>query len=127
MSARMKILASIYIFILADIILLADINGTKYFNFVGSVLLGDKFGHFFLMGAFSFLLNLALNIKSFQINGIKYLSGSLIVFGFLTVEEISQIFIAGRTFDFTDLIFDYAGIFVFGEAARFVFRKLAKN
>ena len=126
MSVRIKILTSIYIFILAGIIFLADFYGTNFFNFVGIVPLGDKLGHFFLMGAFSFLLNLALSAKTVKFVLFNYLSGSLIVFGLVTIEEISQIFIIGRTFDAGDLIFDYAGIFIFGEAARFVFCKYVK-
>ena len=123
MPAKIKILTFVYIFILAGIISLADIHGTNYFAFVEKVPLGDKIGHFLLMGMFSFLLNLALNVKTFRFIRFEYLSGSLIVFGLVTLEEISQIFISGRTFDLYDLIFDYAGIFIFGEAARFICRR----
>ncbi len=79
------------------------------------------------MGAFSFLLNSALKAKTIQLILFRYLLGSLIVFALVTIEEISQIFIAGRTFDLTDLIFDYAGIFIFGEVARLIFRKIVKS
>lgn len=127
MSVKIKILTLIYVFILAGIIFLADTNGTNFFNFVRKVPFGDKLGHFLLMGGFSFLLNLALDVKTIKLVSFDYLLGSLIVFGLVTVEEISQIFIAGRTFDLTDLIFDCAGIIIFGEAARFIFRRLAEN
>ena len=89
-------------------------------NFVGNIPYGDKLGHFVLMGGFSFLLNLVLSAKTFGFGKFNYLLGSLIVFVVVTLEEISQIFVSGRTFDWGDLIFDYFGIFVFGELARFI-------
>jgi VanZ family protein len=108
------------------IIVLADLRGTGYLlNFVGNVPFGDKIGHFCLMGMFSLLVNLALNAKTFQFWKLNYLLGSLIVLTLVTAEEISQIFIRGRNFDSVDLIFDYAGIFICGEAARFICRKIA--
>ena len=120
-SARMKILLVVYIFILAVIIFLADRKGTRYMlNFVGNIPYGDKLGHFLLMGGFSFLLNLALNARNFGLWKFNYLLGSLIVLIVVTIEEISQIFVSGRTFDWSDLVFDCLGIIIFGELARFI-------
>lgn len=120
-SARMKILLIVYIFVLAVIIFIASRKGTRYLlDFVGNIPYGDKLGHFILMGGFSFLLNLVLNAKTFGIGKVNYLLGSLIVVFVVTLEEISQKFVAGRTFDWGDLVFDYLGIFVFGELARFI-------
>jgi len=126
MSVRIKILTVVYIFILAGIIFLADLRGTDFFAFVGKVPFGDKIGHFLLMGVFSFLLNWALNAKTIRFWLFRYLLGSLIVFGLVTLEELSQNFIRGRTFDLADLVFDYAGIFIFGEIARLICRKTIK-
>ena len=124
MSARIRVITVIYVFILAGIIVLADLRGTRYLlNFVGSLPLGDKIGHFCLMGIFSLLVNLTLNAKTFRFRELNYLLGSLIVLTMVTAEEFSQIFISGRTFDLKDLVFDYAGIFIFGETARFICRK----
>ncbi len=120
----MKILLIVYVFVLAVIIFIASQKGTRYvLNFVGDIPYGDKLGHFLLMGGFSFLLNLVLNAKTFGFGKFRYLLGSLIVLVVVTLEEISQIFIAGRTFDWGDLVFDYLGIFVFGELARFICRR----
>lgn len=41
----------------------------------------------------------------------------------VTIEEISQLFIRGRTFDWTDLIADFLGIFIMGELAKLIFLK----
>ncbi len=43
--------------------------------------------------------------------------GSLIVALVVMLEEFSQLFIRYRSFDLTDLLFDYAGIFHFGQLA----------
>ena len=75
------------------------------------------------MGVLSFLVNLTLSARSFQIWKFRYLLGSLIVLVIVTLEEFSQIFIRGRAFDLTDLIADYLGIFLFGELAGFVYRR----
>nr|AIA12905.1 VanZ like family [uncultured bacterium] len=120
----MKILLVVYIFILAVIIFLADRKGTRYMlNFVGNIPYGDKLGHFLLMGGFSFLLNLVLNARSLTVWKFSYLLGSLIVLVTVTLEELSQIFVAGRTFDWSDLVFDFLGIFIFGELARYICRR----
>jgi VanZ family protein len=120
----MKIFLGVYIFVLAFIIFLADRKGTRYLlNFVGSIPYGDKLGHFLLMGGFSFLLNLVLNARTFRIWKFSYLLGSLIVLVIVTIEELSQMFVAGRTFDWSDLVFDFLGIFIFGELARYICRR----
>jgi VanZ family protein len=124
----MKILLVVYIFILAVIIFLADRKGTRYMlNFVGNIPYGDKLGHFLLMGGFSFLLNLVLNARTFSLWKCRYLLGSSIVLIVVTLEEFSQMFVSGRTFDWSDLVFDYLGIFLLGELARFVLKRKAQH
>jgi polysaccharide biosynthesis protein VpsQ len=117
----MKILLVVYVLILAAIIFLADRRGTRYLlNFVGNIPYGDKLGHFLLMGGFSFLLNLVLDAKTFRLWKFRYLLGSVIVLVIVTLEEISQMFVAGRSFDWGDLVVDFLGIFLLGELARFI-------
>jgi VanZ family protein len=123
MSARIKILTLVYILILAGIIVLADWKGTNFFAFLRYIPYGDKVGHFGLMGTFSLLLNLALKARTFRVWKLNYLLGSLIVGLIVALEEFSQIYVSGRTFDFGDLLFDFAGIFIFGEVARFIYRR----
>lgn len=125
-SAGIKILTVVYILILTGIIVLADLNGTRFFAFLRYIPYGDKVGHFCLMGMFAFLLNLALKAKTVRVWRVEYLLGSLIVAAIVTIEEFSQIYISGRTFDWDDLFFDFAGIIVFGEIARIVCRKIVK-
>lgn len=127
LSARIRIITVTYVFILAGIVVLADVPETQYlFTFIRSLPLGDKIGHFCLMGMLSLLVNLALNAKTFCVWKLDYLLGSLIVAAVVTTEEFSQMFIGGRTFDLYDLIFDYAGILLLGETARAICRKLPR-
>lgn len=124
--SKITIIAAIYVLILVGIVFIADMRGTNCFAFLQYVPYGDKVGHFCLMGMFSFLMNLALRAREVKIWRLKYLLGSLIVFAVVAAEEFSQMFISGRTFDWDDLLCDAAGIFLFGELARVVSRKIIK-
>ena len=127
-TAGMKILLFAYVFILAVIVFLADRKGTRYMlGFVGNIPHGDKLGHFCLMGGFSFLLNLVLNAKTIRLLKINVLLGGLIVLLVVTIEEFSQIFVSGRSFYWSDLVFDYLGIFIFGKLAEFIRRRKART
>jgi VanZ family protein len=127
-SARIKVLAIIYIIILAGIVVLADVRETQYlFKPVRRLPYGDKIAHFLLMGFFSFLLNLALKARTIKVWKINFLLGTLIVLVVVFIEEFSQKFIRGRSFDYTDLIADFAGILIFGEIARLICKRFFKN
>lgn len=128
MSNKIKIITVIYIFIIAGIVFLADYKSTRYLlKFNGGIPYFDKVAHFLLMGGFSFLVNLWLKIKTFSVWKFRYLAGSSIVLIIVTLEEFSQIFISGRSFDIGDLAADYAGIIIFGELAGFVYRNYIKT
>jgi VanZ family protein len=125
---KIKILAGIYILFLAAIIFLVSRRETQpLFRFIYHIPWGDKIGHFCLMGGFSFLLNLALRARTVKIRRVNLLLGSLIVLLVVTIEEFSQIFVRGRTFDLGDLAFDFAGIVLLGEAARWLIRRDVKK
>ena len=127
MSAKIKIVAVIYVFVLAGIVVLADMPATQFlFTFISKVSFGDKIGHFCLMGVFSFVVNLALGAKTIRVWKLNYLLGSAIVSLIVAGEEFSQIFIGGRSFDAGDLLADAAGIFLFGELARLLNDKTFK-
>jgi len=120
-ALRIKILAGIYVSILAAIVILANGRETSnLFTFVRILPFGDKIGHFVLMGFFSFLINLALNARAVKIGRLNFLLGSAIVLLVVTIEEFSQIFLQTRSFDWIDLLFDFAGILAFGELSRFL-------
>lgn len=127
-SARIKILAVIYFLILAGIVVLADLRETQFlFKPIRKLPYGDKISHFLLMGFLSLLVNLALKAKTVRLWRINFLLGTLIVLAVVTVEEFSQKYIRGRSFDLIDLVADFAGIILFGELARLICRKFLRK
>ena len=78
----------------------------------------DKLAHFLLIGSATFLLNLSLRNRTGLWIGRKWLLGSVIIFVLITLEEFSQRFIPGRSFDLLDATANYAGIFCFGWLAK---------
>lgn len=122
-SSKIKILTVIYIFVIIGIVVIANVKSTQYLLRVGSggIPYFDKLGHFFLMGIFSFLVNLTLRARTILLWKFRYLLGSLIVLIVVSIEEFSQIFVSGRAFDLGDLVADFFGIMLFGELARFIY------
>ncbi len=94
-----------------------------FFKFVWSVPYADKFGHFFLMGILALLVNLAISASEYRFYSVNILKGSLFIVIIVTLEEMSQMFMKNRTFSVSDLLCDYAGIFCFGMAARYITRR----
>jgi hypothetical protein len=78
---------------------------------------GDKGGHLILMGLLSLMVNLSLQCTRWRVGQHTFLKGSVIVAVLVTLEEISQLFVSGRTFDWSDLLADYLGIWLFGQLA----------
>ena len=78
-----------------------------FFSWVQTIPLGDKLGHFVLMGTLAFLLNSALKGRRIR-PGVQL--GGVIVAVFVVAEEISQRWLPWRTFDFGDLLADFLGI-----------------
>ena len=103
------------------IIVQANLGNNGWFAAIQSVIpYADKVGHFVLIGAMALLLNLSLGARRIAIAGRYWLLGSVILFVVFTVEEMTQLGLAHRTFDLGDLSMDYLGILVFGRIARAV-------
>jgi hypothetical protein len=82
----------------------------RFLSWVYRQPLGDKAGHFFLIGSLAALLNYALRWRTTSLGPMRPQLGGLIIAGLMTLEECSQIWIATRSFDLTDLLANYAGI-----------------
>ena len=109
---------------LVVVIVLSDLGyGPRLFGFVNSIPGGDHTGHFFLMGMLSFLVNLSLSCARFRVAGLGILKGTAIVFAIVTLEELSQLLFPARRFSYTDLLFSYAGVLVFGWLAAGLFSR----
>jgi VanZ family protein len=78
-----------------------------FFGWVQTIPLGDKLGHFVLMGTLAFLLNTALKRRRIW-PGVQL--GGVIAAVFVVGEEISQRWMPWRTFDYGDLLADFLGI-----------------
>lgn len=83
-----------------------------FFEFVQRVPYGDKVGHFCLFSTFTFFIIAASNGRTCKLVGVNLFMGSLLVVGFVTLEEASQLFIQTRTFDVFDWLADLAGIVI---------------
>jgi len=109
----------LYIFLI--LLIIAFANQGDYLHILKSLVskipYGDKWGHFLLMGLLAFFVNILLNCDKFKVFKLSFLKGSVIVLVIITLEEVSQIWIDTRSFDWVDLAFDYLGIFVFGQLA----------
>ncbi|QFU05381.1 VanZ like family protein [Pseudoalteromonas sp. THAF3] len=82
-----------------------------FFQWVATIPYGDKLGHLVLFATFTLLATLALGARAIPLYGkVKVYWGALLVFAFALIEEISQAFIATRTFDLADLSANLLGI-----------------
>ena len=111
-------MTTIFIGLLTAIVIAADKGALPGFvrslyGFPG----GDKVGHFLLMGALSWLINLSLEARPTRLLSRDILLGSVFVFMMVTLEEVSQLWFSTRTFSLLDLGFSYAGILCGGRLA----------
>ena len=94
------------------------------FAFVNTIPLGDKWGHFILMGTLTLLINLAMWQSGRSKTPRDIITTTLWITLIVTLEECSQYWLPTRTFSLLDLTFDYLGIFVFSLLAiRFITHK----
>jgi len=71
---------------------------------------GDKAGHVLIFGILTLGLSALLHPRRIRLRGISLPAGMVLTAVLTTLEEISQRFIAGRTFDLLDLACSYLGI-----------------
>jgi polysaccharide biosynthesis protein VpsQ len=94
------------------IVAIADkADGVPWWSFIHQIPLGDKLGHFGLVGVLSLLCNLAFTRwESARPRLITRTTGVLLIV--LSLEELSQGFIPHRHLDFFDWLADLAGLAV---------------
>ena len=113
-------IAVLYSIFLLSLIILDDMGKLKTLvRLMKSLQYGDKFIHFFMIGALSFLVNrVAVQFSHRENLGRISVMVTVILLVIFTVEEASQIFFPGRTASFSDLAASYAGIVAFALLAR---------
>ncbi|MEW6997415.1 VanZ family protein [Colwelliaceae bacterium BS250] len=121
MHKLVSILSVAFLGFIAWVIYLANTaQNSVFFEFVASIPYGDKLGHFCLFGLLSLGANFAFKLKSFKLVSVEVYAGSVFVFLFVLIEELSQYFIPSRTMDITDLLADIFGIIVFGLVTKLI-------
>ena len=115
MRDNLRILLPLGFFIfIAFIIYLADTADHNFaFRVIGHIPYGDKLMHGLLYGVMALLLNYGLKFKSYKFLSFDVQVGAMAVLVFATIEEISQYWIASRTFDLLDLLADFVGVILF--------------
>ena len=100
------------------LVLLADAGrGQWLFQLANWVPGGDKTGHFVLFGILAFLVNVVTRASIVRIGRVPLLRGCLLVAVIASMEELSQLAFATRTFDLRDLGAGLLGIFAIGQLA----------
>lgn len=113
-SKKLKRLSWLFFLFLAVIVFTKDMGIAKsFFRMIDEIPLGDKIGHFVLMGTLVLLVNLSLHCKKVRIGNFSIQKGLLIVTPIVMLEEFSQIFIASRQFSMGDIVADVLGLLFF--------------
>ena len=109
-------LTTLLVILLIVLITIANTgNGQFLLTILNSIPHGDKWLHLILMGTLTAGINLSLNFIKTDFKNRSILTGTLIMFCVITIEEFSQAFIPYRNFEVLDLVCNYAGIFGLGQ------------
>lgn len=102
---------SLYLAFIVAVIVGADLGRIGFLvRWVHQIPYFDKILHAFFIGLLALLLNIALRWRRVRLAGLAVLVGSLVVGICTTLEECSQIWIPGRTFDWGDLAANWTGV-----------------
>jgi VanZ family protein len=109
---RTQWLALSYTAFILFVIYIAN-TGSPWLTLLHNIPYADKLGHFVLMGGLTLVINLAVHCHQFRLGRYHVLTASVVLAILITLEEVSQLFIATRHFDLFDLSADYLGILFF--------------
>ena len=110
-----RILPAVFLFSFICWAIVQANNGSSniFFELISIIPYGDKLGHFILYGSLSALTVIALHYKSLTFGSFQIPVGAIIILAIAIVEEVSQLYLLHRTFDFVDIFADIAGIITF--------------
>ncbi|MFH0780993.1 MAG: VanZ family protein [Pseudomonadota bacterium] len=105
---------AIFAFFIGWVVYMAD-TGQKsiFFDLVKMIPFGDKIGHFLLFGFLALGANIVFKLRGMRIGNINLFYGAIVIFVVVVIEEVSQKFMPGRTFDINDIMASLAGIVAF--------------
>jgi VanZ family protein len=113
-----KIVAFSFTLFIFWIIYIADTGGTIIFTkMIRFLPYLDKWGHFILFGILTLLINMAIQYKRVSIFNKTVYLGTVVVFVFAVIEELSQGLLATRSLEHLDLLADGLGILLFSYLA----------
>jgi polysaccharide biosynthesis protein VpsQ len=123
-----RITTILFIFAFLLIILSANKGGIpswiySFYNYPN----GDKVGHFVLLGLMAFLMNCSFPGRVVRIFSLPIPTGSLIVAGLASLEELSQSLFPNRTSSLLDLAASFLGITVFSYLSMWVIKLYKKT
>lgn len=116
MDAKWTRYAQLYILTLVALVAAADLGRLPAAVFLLRLPGGDKLGHFVLMGVLSLLVHLAWDRR--RPEGRARWAVSLVLLLLVVLEEVSQLWLGNRHFEWLDVIADAAGILVFAAASK---------
>ena len=115
MMYKLAVLSTtLFAFFIGWVIYLAD-TGQKsiFFDLVKIIPFGDKIGHFLLFGFLTLGPIIVFKLRGMRIGKINVLYGAIVIFCVVVIEELSQKYVPGRTFDISDIMASLAGIVAF--------------
>jgi polysaccharide biosynthesis protein VpsQ len=92
----------------------------EWFGFIYGIPGKDQFAHFIGMGLLSFFMVLGFSSRATRVRPLGPLASMAAATLLVTLDEVSQLAIASRTFSLDDLAWSFAGVLVFGLAATVV-------
>jgi polysaccharide biosynthesis protein VpsQ len=120
----LRILAGGFILFMLVIVTIANRGeGDRWWSFIHSIPYGDKLGHVGLMGMLCLLCNLAFTPRRFCFLPSFISRVTFILFALITLEELSQAFIATRSCDLFDWLADLTGL-ALGQICATIIRKI---
>lgn len=107
------IFSGFFLFILWIIYLANTGQESVFFELARLIPYGDKIGHLCIFGLLTLTANFASKFKTLSIGRVNLFWGSVAVFVFVSIEELSQHFMPTRSLDIYDFTADFIGILLF--------------
>jgi hypothetical protein len=121
----LKFASVTYVVLIPLIIINANLGySNDLFGFVKDVPGRHHTAHIIIFGALAVIANMMNGFKTVKIRGVRVLSASVAVFLLVTMEELSQIWIGTRVFDWMDILSSLVGIVVMSLLALLVRNRL---
>lgn len=106
-----KFITTTYLALIPVIIIDANLGyASETFAFLKLIPGTYHTGHVFLYGGLAVIANIVFRFKTINVRGQNILLSSVVVFSFVVIEEISQLWIPTRVFDPMDIVSSFVGI-----------------